>query len=869
LGISVILLGLQTGRADDNVTTPSWAQPVAMATKQVSPIGDYNGSSQVLPNLDCTLLTYRLAGTSEMKTGCFTNTAYGLFDNDNGVAMFTGSSDALPVLPYGAREVLAAWPNALNMLVLNAHFTGGSQLSLYRAPFINATETRNFSLKVIGKQLGHAPDIQLRDHLGGPLIANPQALTFSDGGSWLVTETLSGAFIRMNLTDLEAKPFAPAFVTSPGVLRSQVAVAPSGRFVAIGNNLADSLKIYDLTNCGPPPGIGKPESCPAYDYRPYLRQQITGLQTIRHIRFLNEGLLSLEVVSSVEGKSGMYVLAPSDSITSLIDYLGLGDSYTSGEGAFQYLAGTDTADNTCHLSSKSYPLLLAKDIFTSKGGRSVACSGARSHDIGNISENYRGQVRGALDFRSLKQQSSLYTGIISGFLPGYVAQQHFAGQYQPGVMTVSSGGNDIGFGSIIRSCVAPHLGGSLRNTCYESREDRQELLDLINRTLPSWTRLYRQLQAATPATRLYVVGYPEITDPGGNCADNVHLNQSELTFAQDLIGYLNGAIRQAASKAGVTYVDISQALHGHRLCETASHNVAVNGLTAGNDGGALGKKFIGRESYHPNALGHELIEQAILRQTANLTAKIITSNTPVLTTQALLNVPSTGRTITTRLPAPADHIVVSVPGQFRLAIDQALGLKPLSSYTVILDSRTTPAIAQVQTDSSGAINQIVTLPPDTSLGYHEITVSGQNQAGEPAYTTQLIYISPPEPASSEPDQNNIVVASFTDTDPPPMGPQVSGQIQSTQPPPRTLGANALLPTGRPPITPQLPTTKDASIPSQRIRPGKLHFKLLVPLLCLLYLLLVLLGYWLGRLVIHDKWSLNTKTSTKTPGFRLQ
>src|SRR6185437_3010028 len=109
-----------------------------------------------------------------------------------------------------------------------------------------------------------------------------------------------------------------------------------------------------------------------------------GLQSVRHVRFLNDGLLSFEAVTS-GGGSGSYVLAPTDGITSLTDYIGLGDSYTSGEGAFDYLEGTDTADDMCHLSARSYPLLLTHDLFSAAGGHSVACSGAVISDVGNTS----------------------------------------------------------------------------------------------------------------------------------------------------------------------------------------------------------------------------------------------------------------------------------------------------------------------------------------------------------------------------------------------------------------------------------------------------------------------------------------------------
>jgi len=88
-------------------------------------------------------------------------------------------------------------------------------------------------------------------------------------------------------------------------------------------------------------------------------------------------------------------------------------------------------------------------------------------------------------------------------------------------------------------------------------------------------------------------------------------------MSADLIDYLNLVISQAAAKAGVRYVDVSHAFDGHRMCEAISSQVAVNGFTAGTDGGVGPIKFVGTESYHPNALGHQLLANTIRTQTNN------------------------------------------------------------------------------------------------------------------------------------------------------------------------------------------------------------------------------------------------------------
>ncbi len=392
----------------------------------------------------------------------------------------------------------------------------------------------------------------------------------------MVVETLGRSFVRINLATLDMTAFAPAYGTqgSPALLKSSVTISDDGRYVAIANDTASVFKVYDLTGCTGTTENLQPKTCPTYDYRPFAESRIGGLRSVRHLRFINDRLLSFEAVSSDHSLDGIYELAPTASINSLIDYLGLGDSYSSGEGAYNYLADTDSSNNRCHLSAHSYPLLLTHDLFNGAGGHSVACSGATINDVGSTSSDYRGQVKDVPSFQQLQQnQPNLLASVMTNFAPGYLAQERFVQQYQPTAVTVGVGGNDIGFEDILLRCVTPHVSLHLSDSnCYSTYEDRLEVTKLVDRTVPRWTMLYKQLLAASPATRLYAVGYPKVASDTGNCALNVHLGKIELEFSNELITYLNNGVKQAADKANVTYIDISEALAGHRLCETASYN---------------------------------------------------------------------------------------------------------------------------------------------------------------------------------------------------------------------------------------------------------------------------------------------------------
>lgn len=747
--ICLSILGVKLVSADgNNPSQVSWAAPSVKTLKRVSTIMGAQHEPNFLNNFDCQTATYRLSNSNDMQTGCFTPTAFGLIDSDSETVIYNGTDEGLPLLPSSAHQILAPWTAALDLIALDPVSTGGSYISLYKNPLSSLQDQRNILGQLTAKQLTAPPELPLKDAFGQRLIINPQTLAISDGGSWLVVETLAGSFVRLNLATLDTVAFAPSYGSqgSPALLKSHVAISENGRFVAIQNDAADSFIIYDLASC-----TGS-NTCLGHDYQPFIRTQINDLQSIRHVRFINNSLLSFEVAASSLSHSGVYELAPTASIDSLTDYIGLGDSYTSGEGAFDYVSGTDTNDNSCHLSIHSYPLLITKDLFSSAGGHSVACSAAEINDITSTSSDYRGQMRDVASLSQLqKNQPILLESVESNFVPGYIAQHRFVRRWQPRVVTVSIGGNDIGFGDLIQRCVMPHVSLHLSDsTCFNTYEDRVEVLNLIDRTVPRWTALYKQLRTESPVSQIYAIGYPDILDDRGSCAINVHLGKSELEFAAELQVYINKAVQKAAGQAGIAYVDISKALVGHRLCETASHNVAVNGLTAGSD------RFVfGKESYHPNALGQQLIEQEILRQTHNLS--LLATSTADYPGTNLLDVPRSGRTLTSLRPAKVTDQIAKKGNTLTINYGGS-NLHPNSAYQIRLDGSDGQIIGTVASDNVGNISSGVILPSATDTGSHTIDITGGGSVGNPIDVTQPIYVP-----TGGPDTDSDGVPDDTDT----------------------------------------------------------------------------------------------------------
>ncbi|HVW23003.1 MAG TPA: SGNH/GDSL hydrolase family protein [Candidatus Saccharimonadales bacterium] len=751
--------------ADD---APAWAMPSQRALRLVGPAVSNNNHPVLETNLSCQRISYRLVGQAQ-NDGCFVVAAFGFMNLDNSTVLLTGSDYAMPLQPAVNSQLLVPWPGTVDMLALSPMLTGGVALGMYDNILADLGDTTDAIGQVVGKRVMAPPDQLLRDAAGQPLIVNPQTIAFSPGGSWLIVETVNGVFVRVNLDSLAAMPFAPAFgaVGNSIVGNAQVAVSRDGRYVAIENTVMGSFRVYDLSGC-------TSHTCPSGDYWTFINSQLGGFGQVSNLHFVGDNILAFDAINSAGNNT--YEMAPADHIDSLLSYLGSGDSYTAGEGAFDYLSGTDTPINECHVSANSYPILLTTDIFAG-GGHNVACSGAKIEDIlPGVPDQYGGQVSDKIPLSRRSDQD--VAQILASFMPGLLPQADFVSTYQPGVLTVSVGGNDIGFGDILQTCVAPHI--SLRsgaNTCFSSYEDRLELKNLIDRTVPRWTALYEQLAHASPLSRIYAIGYPQIAKAGGDCALNVHLNAAELTFTEELINYLNDQVASAAAAAGVNYVDISQALVGHRLCEAASYDVAVNGLTAGS---SRSRPF-SSASYHPNALGQALIEQAIIKQTQRF--KSSTSIPVKDDVSALLAAPVSGRTV--NVIVPDDDLTDSgaQPGQTIniRAISDNLAVSRV--YNLRLDGAGGTSLGDLKSDSFGNVSSNVRLPEDIAAGGHTVDLTGVNLAGKPVDVRRPIFVGTFEEAGVDaPASKPRTVANFVS----PQSPQV-------------LGAAAVLPNATPPL----------------------------------------------------------------------
>lgn len=700
----------------------------------------------VLPsknNIDCDSVTTRMVGTSTVQPNCVVQTAYGL--QGNAGTVFTGSTEGIPVTgprPFGN---LYGVPNQSLAYTYVSPPTPGMYMYFYRSLLGNLKYEYANNRWQYTKQ--SQPEISLQNKAGNRYYVHTANIAFSANGNWMIADAMDSGFIRVNMATFEITAFAmsPNISTLYGLRGADVAISNNGRYAAIKPHDYGQLKIYDIGACQNTETPVKPQTeCPSRDYWNDMSAEIPNFYRAHRPRFINDSQVSFQamydVKSGVGYKVAQYILTAPGANPSGIEYLGMGDSFASGQGAFNYMLGTDTANNKCHLSSNSYPYLLSSSLFSS--GRSVACSGAKTRDIIDPSPRYEGQVKD----RIIRDDRDNIDAILLAYQPGYLVQNEFVQKHNPQAVTLSIGGNDVGFSDVIKQCVMPSLKAS---TCFSTYEDQEELKRRLVGVGERLKTTYRTVSG--PGRRIYVVGYPQIVIRGGNCAANVHLNDQEIRLFIDLTDTFNQVIKRAAESVGAQYVDVSDAFAGHRMCETKSSQVAVNGFTIGDDDGPGNFKFVGAESYHPNALGHRLLELAIRGRTNNLKAPTAASvNTQLVVADIpsafpYAETPKTGRTINHTVHDSAIIPDVITPGiAAPIKVDaSSVVLKPATQYQIKLDDDPT-AVALVTTDASGILADTFSLPADVSCGYHTIHMFGQNIANQPTDIFKVVYVAAPD-----------------------------------------------------------------------------------------------------------------------------
>ncbi|MCQ0025008.1 SGNH/GDSL hydrolase family protein [Streptomyces somaliensis DSM 40738] len=226
------------------------------------------------------------------------------------------------------------------------------------------------------------------------------------------------------------------------------------------------------------------------------------------------------------------------SAAELDRYVGMGDSYSSGNGAF-----STNLNSACGRNTYAYPYLVAR----SRPNTSldfVACQGATTEDV-------PGQARAL----------SADTDYVS----------------------ITIGGNDVGFANLIVNCA-----GSWSPTCDSAIDNAN---NRIRNELPAkLDKAYATIRAGAPNATVVVLGYGRVFGQDLSCPAAAGASPDKAAKLNAVADNLDAVTRNRAEAAGFVYKSSIRSFTGHDVCAA---DPWINGATW-----SVG------DSYHPTRSGY-------------------------------------------------------------------------------------------------------------------------------------------------------------------------------------------------------------------------------------------------------------------------
>jgi lysophospholipase L1-like esterase len=258
------------------------------------------------------------------------------------------------------------------------------------------------------------------------------------------------------------------------------------------------------------------------------------------------------VTASVAGLFAAATALPAAEAASSVQYVALGDSYSSGLGAGDYISSS----GSCDRSTRAYPEQWA-DENAPASFVSVACAGASTADV--ISS----------------QVSALTTSTT--------------------LVSITIGGNDAGFSSVMETCVLSSTSTCVNAVSNAEAFVRSQLPARLDATLTA-------ISARAPAAKVVVLGYPDLYDlsKSSSC---IGLSTKDRTALNGGADDLDSALASAAAANGDVFADVRPQFAGHEICDSGSWLNSVD-------------IFAISSSYHPNASGQELGYQPVFARYA-------------------------------------------------------------------------------------------------------------------------------------------------------------------------------------------------------------------------------------------------------------
>ena len=217
---------------------------------------------------------------------------------------------------------------------------------------------------------------------------------------------------------------------------------------------------------------------------------------------------------------------------SAATYTSLGDSYAAGplipNQSLNPLGCLRSDHNYAHLTAAAKGLTLTD----------VSCSGATTNDM-TEAQNVE---------------------------PGPNPPQFNGLNASTNVVSVTIGGNDIGFTEIIESCITYNPFSTPCKDKYDPG-GHDQLAERIANAAPKVAAVLQGIHTRSPNARVFVVNYPDILPSGSGCWPTIPLSFGDVPYLHATEERLNAMLATTAAANGATLVDWYTPSIGHDACK--------------------------------------------------------------------------------------------------------------------------------------------------------------------------------------------------------------------------------------------------------------------------------------------------------------
>jgi hypothetical protein len=230
------------------------------------------------------------------------------------------------------------------------------------------------------------------------------------------------------------------------------------------------------------------------------------------------------------------VLALTASTARAANYVALGDSYAAGP-----LIPNPLLPLGCLKSSNNYAHLAAPEIGLSL--RDATCSGARTNHM-TEPQNVDPDGPNPPQFNSLNGETT--------------------------VVSLTIGGNDIGFSEVAESCITVN---PFSHPCLDKYDagGLDQLKARIEATAPKVAAVLQGIHARSPSARVYVLNYPAIfPETGLGCWPQMPIGFSDVSYLRSTEQRLNSMLAAQAAANGASLVNWYATSIGHDACKGTS-----------------------------------------------------------------------------------------------------------------------------------------------------------------------------------------------------------------------------------------------------------------------------------------------------------